>query len=296
MHWPRIHLPPGAMRTQRIVRPMLPPGVIGQWRGPNLLIDGNAEAVGVGAWTASNAILTKGTTEPIQGAQTLNVEKTGSPSASARQTPLIAGTSYRLTGWVRTDGVVAAPIYDDGFEIFYIYNTATSWTYFDFTWLARSTALRFYASGGGAGDYADWDDLYLSAEPGLAPNLLGDGDMEAAYAGWKLAAGDGTISKISDSYEGAQAMRITRGATVPAAGRVVLTVGVDYRLTGVARSCGSCLPRIYDSTYRWTGTTSTSWQPFDITWTAGNSTLRFYTGSGAPGGFTDWDDLVLVEV
>lgn len=293
MHWPKIHLPPGYHRNQRIVRPMLPPGVIGQWRGPNLLVDGDCEKPGVGDWTAVSGILSKGTTDPIQGEQTLTITQTSSASASARQNVMEIGNVYRLTGWVRCDGVTSLSIYDDGYELWFC--DETDWTPFDISFLARSQQVRFYTTRGDDGDYLDIDDLYLSAEPTLEENFLGDGRMENQYPGWRMLSGTGYVTKITDSYSGQYALRLTRESASAITARTVLYVGTDYRLTGVARSCGACVPRIYDSAYRWIGTTSTSWQDIDITWTAGNATIRFYTYGGSPGGHTDWDDLILVE-
>lgn len=294
MHWPKIHLPPGSHRNQRVVRPTLPPGVIGQWRGPNLLADGDAENPGVDDWTAVGGTISKGTTDPVQGTQTLTITQVSSSPSSARQTVLTAGTVYRLTGWVRCDGSTSFAIYDNGFELWFC--AETTWTPFDITFLARGTDVRFYAIYGSASNYIDIDDLYLSAEPDGEENLLADGRMENPFPGWRLLSATGAVSKITDSYAGNYAMRLTRYTSVSIFARVVLQIGLDYRLTGVARGCGSCVPRVYDSAYRWTGTTSTSWQNIDITWTAGNATLQFYTSGGASGGYTDWDDLVLVQV
>lgn len=274
---------------------MLPPGVIGQWRGPNLLIDGDAEDVGVGAWTVGNAVASKGTTDPIQGQQTLTVTKSSPGPSYVRQAVLTPGSIYRLTGWTRCDGAGDLRIYDNGYELWFC--DETEWTPFDIHFLARASYIYFYAIAGGADDYFDLDDLYLSVEPDLAPNLLADGSMEDPYPGWRILSADGYCTKITtDPYEGDRALRLTRETVHGQMTRAALSVSTDYRLTGVARSGGVCTPRILYAPDVWIGTTSTEWQDIDISFTATTNALVFYSFGGGSGDYTDWDDLVLLEV
>ena len=96
------YIPPGAHRTERIARPMIPPGVAGLQRGPNIVVDGDMEAVGIGAWSVLNSTVTK----VLDGAnRILQIEGIGSPNSAAYQTILTGGLSYRISGRLRSDGV-----------------------------------------------------------------------------------------------------------------------------------------------------------------------------------------------
>ena len=297
MHWPRIHLPPGYHRNQRIVSPMLPPGVVGQWRAPNLFVDGDMEDLGVSAWTVGNGVMTKITSDPSQGVRAGRLTKDSTTAANIRQSGFATDTMYRLSGWLRTDGSTQGRILDGGVFPIWVSSLDNMWEHFDFIFRLKYSSLRFYGWSGGAGDYTDFDDLYLSVES-TPLNWLADGSMEGYGAGsWPIWSTTGTSEKITaDPQSGVQALRITRGTGVSYANSFGLSNSQDYQLTGYARSCGNCIPRVYNGIARWTGTTSTDWQPIDITWTSSSTTLRLETTSGGIGGYSDWDSLLLVEV
>lgn len=166
MHWPKIHLPPGYHRNQRIVRPMLPPGVMGQWEPPNLLVDGDCEDVGVAAWEASNCTLTKTISSPYEGLRAIRIINTAT-HGNARQQVLQIGKTYRITGVGRSvDGVSEPWVYvidaSPG-PIVWQGTTSTAWQPFDATFTvggATDNRLRIY-SVGSSGLIADFDDLYL---------------------------------------------------------------------------------------------------------------------------------------
>jgi hypothetical protein len=122
--------------------------------------------------------------------------------------------------------------------------------------------------------------------------LLPDGSMETAgVAAW--TPNNATLTKTTSSpHGGTQALRITgTGANaycVPAVNPII--AGVQYRLTGWARGDGVASPFVQDLiTTIWTGTTSTAWQYFDITWT-GVANLKLLSQTGQ---YTDYDDLTL---
>jgi hypothetical protein len=74
------------------------------------LVDGDMEAVGVGAWVPNNAILTKEAGSPSGiGSQVLRVKRAGS-SSFARQIIKIVGNYYVVTGYARGDGSNAPAI------------------------------------------------------------------------------------------------------------------------------------------------------------------------------------------
>lgn len=129
----------------------------------------------------------------------------------------------------------------------------------------------------------------------IGSELLADGNMEAAGTG-SWGSGAATLSKQTTSpHGGTQCLRVAR--TAPGWGYAkqssLMTVGGTYKFTGWARSDGTELPKITDEagTVRWTGTTSTSWQYFDVTFIAANGNPIFGSNSATSSGYVEFDDL-----
>lgn len=165
----QIHLPPGARRTERIARPMIPPGVIGQWRGPNLLVDGDMEDVGVGAWTLYQAVLGKGTVMPAQGLRFLQITAAaGGPGRIpfGYQSILTPGSTYRATGYMRSNGVETPKLWLGGGNK-WVGTTSTSWQAFDVTVVSggsTNAGAYFNIDNPIGNEYIDVDDFYVSLE------------------------------------------------------------------------------------------------------------------------------------
>jgi len=122
--------------------------------------------------------------------------------------------------------------------------------------------------------------------------LIVDGDMEAATtAAW--TPGGATLSKeTGGAHSGDRWLKVTTGA-VQYAYQILFTVGKKYRVTGWAKGDGSSFPQVYSGSSWWIGSSSTSWQYFDVTFVAGETRLRFYaTGAG----FTGFDDITVEEL
>lgn len=128
-------------------------------------------------------------------------------------------------------------------------------------------------------------------------NLIVDGDMETAgTAAW--TASDATLSKDSTAplYQGTQHLRVTSTANTFYASQSILQIGAPYRVTGAARSVsGSAIPVVYNNGVQWTGTTSTSWQEFDVTFTASAAAFLIGSNSVHPG-VVDFDNVSVTRV
>lgn len=134
-------------------------------------------------------------------------------------------------------------------------------------------------------------------------NFLLDSDMEASGTGsWTALAGS-TLSKQTGSpHAGSQVLRVQRSSTLnPAAFQTYKTAGKVYRVKGYARGDGTIFPAVYTSngTILWTGTSSTSWQAFDVLLVVSGTGAAnvFLYGRGATGSeYVEFDDVTLTQV
>lgn len=162
--------------------------------------------------------------------------------------------------------------------------------------------------GGNAADYRTWAQetggiiraYPYSGGPVFSAEFLVDGDMEAVGVADWTAGNSATLTKqTTNPYAGAQVLRVAYNAVNdPYASQTALSNDLTYRLTGYARSDGTGVPKVEHpvSTILWTGTTSTSWQFFDITFTSSltSQVLAFKTViSGA--GYCEFDQVSLAE-
>ena len=160
----RRHIVPGADRSRKILLPWQVPGEIGLQRGPNLLVDGDCEAVGVAAWSAVNATLSK-QGSAYEGLQCLRIlNALGEATGQARQTILTVGKTYRITGAARGDGTNAPLVYNASAVpsiTIWVGTSLTAWQLFDATFTAGNAVLRLRSEGAGE-KYIELDSLYIS--------------------------------------------------------------------------------------------------------------------------------------
>jgi hypothetical protein len=130
-----------------------------------VLVDGDMERVGTGAYSAnSGAVLSKQAylDGQIFRVTTLN----GDAGSQAKQTILVAGETYNITGKVRDDGLADAFILV-GAAGSNPLTTTTEWSTFDITDVATDSGL-FFATGHPAADqdaYIEWDDVQVTLIP-----------------------------------------------------------------------------------------------------------------------------------
>ncbi len=154
------------------------------------------------------------------------------------------------------------------------------------------------ASGGATADIDNVSvtELNIPASSGSATELLTDGTMEGADTSSWTVVNTATLSKQTTSpHGGSQVMRVVRnGSNTPLARQTILTAGNVYRATGYARSDGTGVPIMRHSlTTVFTGTTSTSWQAFDVVFVA--TSTQFEIGSNATTGtpYVEFDDVTV---
>ena len=130
--------------------------------------------------------------------------------------------------------------------------------------------------------------------------LLTDGNMEAATtAAWTAGASATLTKETGTPHGGSRVLRIARNAVNNpyAYEAAVISSGVWYRLQGWARSDGNAVPAVYDPvSVIWTGTTSTDWQPFDLTFLSAGTTVSILSTTSTGTEYTEWDDLTLIAM
>lgn len=168
--------------------------------------------------------------------------------------------------------------------------------------------IRTVGGGGNAVDYRTWAEEVPGVArcfpfagapvffaPQIATRKLRDGDMEIVDTSYWHAGNAATISKQTGTpHGGTRCMRIAYGgSTDPYAGQYSLEVGREYTLSGWARSSGFADPSVAHGTViEWTGTSSTSWQSFAVTFIASDLDIRLIMDNNAAG-YVEFDDVAL---
>lgn len=161
--------------------------------GSELLTDGDMEAEGTGAWTASTATLSKqtGTRTEGSGTNVLRLAENGAVSGLARQTVLTTGKSYRITGWARGDGTGRPEVRDHNGITVWLGSNSTDWQSFDYIFISPGANINL--RGGsfviGGGQYAEFDDVSVTevnplngTVSGATMGATGIGDGETSYS------------------------------------------------------------------------------------------------------------------
>ena len=245
--------------------------------------DWDMEAANTAAWTsgASGATLSK-VAGSLSGTGTrkLRVTNTG-VGGFAYQSVLTINHVYRIRGWAAGDGGTGIPsLRVGGGGTFWTGTNSTSPQYFDVTVMADSASTPLLNNTGGAGTYADFDDVLV---------------VDATAGSW--TATSATLSKQTTSpHGGQQVLRVAySSAATGNAAQVVMTVGKTYHVTGWARGDGTSNPCVGDNTCRWNGASSASWQRFDVTYATARTDVRLYGQILSAGHYVEFDDVMVTE-
>lgn len=135
-----------------------------------------------------------------------------------------------------------------------------------------------------------------SIQKGASGQLITDGDMEDSTTDEWIVHNNAILTKSTDSpHSGSRALRVAYDGTPnPGAQKNLFDANKTYRYTGWARGDGTYFPYIFDGATIWSGTTSTSWQRFDVT-SAPSSQTRFRVWGGA-GAWVEFDDVKVIDV
>jgi hypothetical protein len=246
-------------------------------------------------WTAgNNASLTKQPGAPSGlGSLVLRVAYNGTANPYAYQSIAEVEPTelYKITGYVRGDGTVHPRVYFGSDNLIFQGTPSTDWQYF-IAYAGAYTTENIYLYAYGSSGYCEFDNI-SARKVTLGPELLTDGDMEAAgTTAWSSAGA--TLSKVAGSPggSGSQVLQVAYDASAnPYTYQSILTIGSFYHVSGWARGDGTTPPAVYLGTNQiWQGTSSTTWQRFSASGECENS-VRFRLYLIGSSGNTQFDDI-----
>jgi hypothetical protein len=300
--WPLDDTDP-TQSYSRVVNPYLS-------EGRNIYQDADMEAAGTASWTVSSGdSISKQTVSPHGGTQSLRVTlgTNGNVFAASQSNSAVVSKTYRIRGWYKGDGTSFPRIAKANSGTAIVNGTtSTAWQYFDVYAVADSTSgfiLRGNNNGAAGGTFVEFDDVSMvqinipSMPVTSASELLADGSMEAAGTSSWTPGGFAVLSKQTSSPKsGSQVLRVANDGshTAANANQSSLTAGAVYRVTGFMRSDGTSSPRVLNnsSAILYTGTSSTTWQPFDVVFIAAGNTINFQAALSVAGSnYAEFDDV-----
>ncbi len=267
-----------------------------------LLTDGDMEAAGISWASGGAATLSKSTDLPHSGNKALRATYSGSATAYIYITPtgMTPGETYKLGVWTRTDGT-ATMRFQDGVVWFGIGPVApTEWTYYEAVVTAGGSSLYWEVTFGG-GTWAEIDDVVFTEYKGETLNaekqVLVNGDLEiGATTGWIAGASATLTADTTSPFDGTYSLKVAHNGTNSPYAYQAVSAATKYHVTGVASGDGTFAPNIRDhgGTLFWTGTNSTSWQYFDLTYTSVGSRLDFVCGATGAG-YCKFDNVTVTK-
>ena len=167
------------------------------------------------------------------------------------------------------------------------------------------TEMRTQGGGGNNADYRTWAEAVDGVERAYpysgcstTHNRFRDGDMEDTGTTEWTSVNSAVLSKATGTpHGGSRCLRVTHGGVASPGASQTFAPYTTYRITGWARGDGTSSPvALGGGASVWTGTTSASWQAFDVTFTVTASGVIHLGGSsGTTGNYTEWDDVTLVQ-
>lgn len=256
--------------------------------GRNILVDGDMEAVGVGAWTPSNSpTLTKETGSPHGGTQVLRIARTTVNNPAVTQSILRAGKTYIITGWSRSDGNAQPRVFVLGPGILWTGTTSTSWQPFSLPFTAETDTRVFLQNVNSSGtEYIEYDDVSVKQTGILAssvypgPELLVNGDFATGdLTGW-VAVGTPTTLEVV-MFDSSYQCHIVADSAFDGV-RSDIVIGADIGLRIVAEFnltlvSGTCKSQITQSDDGGTVHTSSGRYKKEATITAAFSRMQFFS-------------------
>jgi hypothetical protein len=257
----------------------------------DVISDGDMELADMSAWTISAGTLAeKRDDTPVEGTRYVRVTADGAGAPNILQNALTANKRYRVRGRARGDGA-NAPRVGLGSGVPWTGSNSATWQTVDVSWATDN--VQFYLLSQAAG-YCDFDGFTVEE----TEELLMDPSCQMEIAGnWTTGSGATITKSLTDPLPGTtRSLKVYHATASASASQTVLKVGQRYRVSGWARGDGVAYPSLYmGASPAWTGTTSTSWQYFNIEVIAGLTSYAWWK-VGAVDGAVYVSDLSLTPI
>jgi len=126
-----------------------------------LMADGDMEKAGVTDWIAGNScILTKEASVLNGGSQCIKIYRAGS-FGTAYQNILTTGVTYRVRGYVRSDGISTGSVFIGTTNVF-VSTTSTEWQYFDVSLVSNNVFLQLKKEST-LDSYVEFNDILVQS-------------------------------------------------------------------------------------------------------------------------------------
>lgn len=128
-------------------------------------------------------------------------------------------------------------------------------------------------------------------------NHMLDGNCEKTGFADYTATNANLSKSLASPYSGKRNLVVTGTGAIPSASQVITTIGRDYRVVGWAKGDGTRAPEVLDGVVQlWLGTSSTSWQAFDVTYTAAATTVYLAINGGGAADVCEFDQIGVYEI
>lgn len=197
-----------------------------------------------------------------------------------------AGKVYTFDGWARSTNECSIPrVAVDGLGDIWTGTDSSEWQHINVTFLAIIDSPIYLLS-------RNLEDLM---------SVQFDDTSITDVSATAYTAYQAVVSKqTTDPYSGTYVLRVAFNGTNASgcAYQTTLTIGQSYNIQGVARGDGTSNPSIKtnDGTTLWTGTSSTSWQSFNVNFVAANATIDFYGNSLSATHYVEFDSITISNI
>ncbi len=171
---------------------------VGEVNSTDFLVDGNAEAGDVSAWTVAAGDATKETGTPYQGAQVLRLTDSGGFTFTIHyQEVATNGVTYRAVGQARSDGTSLPYVAtNDAGTVIWTGTTSTDWQSFDVEFSSVGTTLTVGGNTMPLNGYVEFDVLELLEE------IIEQTTKDKSSNGNHFLLGDGSTTTSFPSFNG----------------------------------------------------------------------------------------------
>lgn len=269
-----------------------------------IIADGDMEATGTTSWSTGNAAFLSKQDTAHGGTKVLRIARNLINNPNAFQAVMTTGNVYRAYGYARSDGLATPRLTNSTGVTIFSGTTSTAWQPFDFVFVADGANIQLISITSTGNQYTEWDDMVVSADNFIRTGeLVQDRDMESIDTSNWASSANATLSKVTTTQHGGASGQVLQvaynGSNSPGAIQRDYAIGKTYHVTGWFRGDGTFAPSVAEALNGGalqTGTSSTSWQFFDVTLIAQSTAGVLLRSLATSAGSAEFDDISATEI